>query len=38
MKEGHLIELDLAIFVFMVIMISEILQSYLNFYQYCPSL
>ena len=38
MKEGHLIEPDLAIFVFMVIMISEILHSYLNFYQYCPSL
>lgn len=33
MKEGHLIEPDLAIFVFIVIMISEMLQSYLNIYQ-----
>lgn len=33
MKEGHLIEPDLAIFVFIVIMIFEMLQSYLNLYQ-----
>ena len=33
MKEGHLIEADLGIFVFMVIMTSEMLQSYFNLYQ-----